>query len=50
MFLSGFPAQSIMKITGHRTEAAFMTYLKMSPRENAKSILKEWNQKFAVNQ
>lgn len=50
MFLSGFPAQSIMKITGHRTEAAFMTYLKMSPRENAKAILKEWNQKFAVNQ
>ena len=50
MFLSGFPAQSIMKITGHKTEAAFMTYLKMSPRENAKSILKEWNQKFAVNQ
>jgi integrase len=50
MFLSGFPAQSIMKITGHRTEASFMTYLKMSPRENAKSILKEWNQKFAANQ
>jgi integrase len=50
MFLQGFPAQSIMKITGHRTEAAFMTYLKMSPRENAKSILKEWNSKFAVNQ
>jgi hypothetical protein len=50
MFLMGFPAQSIMKITGHRTEAAFMTYLRMTPRDNAKSILKEWNQKFAVNQ
>jgi integrase len=50
MLLSGFPAQKIMKITGHKTEAAFMTYLKMSQRDNAKSVLEEWNQKFAANQ
>jgi site-specific recombinase XerD len=42
MFILGYRAQNIMKITGHRTESSFMTYLKMSPRENAKSMLKEW--------
>ena len=42
MFILGYRAQNIMKITGHRTESSFMAYLKMSPRENAKSMLKEW--------
>lgn len=42
MFILGYRAQTIMKITGHRTESSFMAYLKMSPRENAKSMLKEW--------
>ena len=42
MFILGYRAQNIMKITGHRTESSFMAYLKISPRENAKSMLKEW--------
>ena len=42
MFILGYRAQTIMKIKGHRTESSFMAYLKMSPRENAKSMLKEW--------
>ena len=42
MFILGYRAQTIMKITGHRTESSFMAYLKMSPRENAKSMLKDW--------
>jgi integrase len=42
MFILGYRAQMIMKITGHRTESSFMAYLKMSPRESAKSMLKEW--------
>lgn len=49
MFLKGFPAQAIMKITGHRTEAAFMTYLKMSPRDNANFILKKWAKEVAAS-
>jgi integrase len=50
MFKEGFPAQTIMKITGHRTEASFMTYLKLSPREYAKTILRDWESKFAISQ
>ena len=34
-FKAGIPALSIMKITGHRTEAAFMKYIKISKEENA---------------
>ena len=34
-FLAGVPSISIMKITGHKTEASFMKYLKMSSKDNA---------------
>ncbi|MBK8564926.1 MAG: site-specific integrase [Saprospiraceae bacterium] len=34
-FKAGIPSISIMKITGHRTEAAFMKYIKISKEENA---------------
>ncbi len=34
-FKAGMPAISIMKITGHRTEAAFLKYIKISLEENA---------------
>jgi len=34
-FLAGVPSISIMKITGHKTEASFMKYLKMSAKDNA---------------
>jgi integrase len=50
MILEGVPSQMVMKITGHRTESAFQTYLKMSPRDNAKLLLQGWEQKFAINQ
>ena len=50
MVLQGVPSQMIMKITGHRTESAFQTYLKMSQRDNAKMVLQGWEQKFAINQ
>jgi len=29
------PSISIMKITGHKTESAFMRYIKMSAKDNA---------------
>ena len=34
-FLSGMPSISIMKITGHKTESAFMKYIKMTAEDNA---------------
>ncbi len=35
MFLTGIAVLSIMKITGHRTERAFMKYIRMSEEDNA---------------
>jgi len=34
-FLADMPSISIMKITGHKTESAFMKYLKMTAKDNA---------------
>lgn len=45
LFLSGFPAISIMKITGHRTEKAFLTYIKMTSEDNAKLLQFHWADK-----
>lgn len=42
LYLSGFPSISIMKITGHRTEKAFLKYIKITPEENAKKLLEHW--------
>lgn len=46
LYLQGFPTISIMKITGHRTEKAFMRYLKISQEQNAQLLSKFWNEKF----
>jgi integrase len=37
-YLNGVPTLSIMKITGHKTEMAFLTYIKMSQEDNAKKL------------
>jgi len=37
-FLSGIPAISIMKFTGHRTESSFMKYIKVSQERNAQLL------------
>jgi len=42
VYKSGFPAISLMKITGHRTEKAFLLYIKVTPEENAKLLLDHW--------
>jgi integrase len=39
-----FPAQSIMAITGHKTEAAFLKYLKVTPEDHAKLLQDFWNE------
>lgn len=43
MFKQGVPARVIMKITGHRTEKAFNSYIKISEDENAELMLKYLN-------
>ncbi len=42
LYKSGFPAKSIMQITGHKTESSFMKYLKLSPDEHAKLLQLHW--------
>lgn len=37
-FLAGVPPIQIMKITGHKTEKAFLGYIKISEKENAKKL------------
>lgn len=40
MFLAEVPTISIMKITGHRTERAFMKYIKITQEQNADKLSK----------
>ncbi|MFD2200177.1 site-specific integrase [Shivajiella indica] len=42
VYKSGFPAISLMKITGHNTEKSFLAYIKVTPEENAKRLLDHW--------
>lgn len=42
-YLAGFPSLSIMKLTGHRTEKAFMKYIKVTPKEHAQKLMELWN-------
>jgi integrase len=39
LFRAGVPANSIMKLTGHQTEAIFMKYINVSDDENAELLL-----------
>ncbi|MEL6834566.1 MAG: site-specific integrase [Bacteroidota bacterium] len=43
-YQSGIPAISIMKITGHRTESAFLKYIKLSKEEHARIVARQWAQ------
>jgi len=43
LYKSGFPSISIMKITGHKTEAAFLKYIKVTPDEHARMLEDHWN-------
>jgi len=44
LYKSGFPSISIMKITGHQTEKAFLKYIKVTPEEHAKLLENHWKQ------
>lgn len=38
-YLADVPTLAIMKITGHKTERAFLRYIKVTPEENARRLL-----------
>ena len=42
MYKSGYPSISLMKLTGHRTEKAFLLYIKVTPEDSAKQLLNHW--------
>lgn len=48
LYLENFPVVSIMKITGHQTEGAFMSYIRITPMENAELLRDHWGEKFRV--
>lgn len=41
-YRSGFPATSLMRITGHKTERAFLRYIRLSDKEHAKMLREHW--------
>lgn len=42
-FLAGLPSITIMAITGHKTEKAFLKYIKVTPSEHAKLMQQHWD-------
>lgn len=50
LYLSGFPAVSIMKITGHKSETAFLSYIKVTEEQHAELLRKHWEKLAATNE
>ncbi len=48
MYVLGVPAITIMRITGHKTEKAFMRYIKLDEEQHAKIIALHWQKQVAV--
>lgn len=42
-YLQGVPTVTIMAVTGHKTEKAFLKYLKVTPKEHAKIMAAIWS-------
>ncbi len=42
LYKGGFPSISIMAITGHKTEKAFLKYIKVTPEEHARKLQEHW--------
>jgi integrase len=42
LYKAGFPTLSIMQITGHKTEQAFLKYIKVTPKEHAEKLRTFW--------
>jgi integrase len=47
-FLEGTPTLTIMAITGHKTEKAFLKYVRVTPSEHAKLLRKTWEKRSKV--
>jgi hypothetical protein len=45
LYLQDFPSLSIMAITGHKTEKAFLKYIKVTPDEHARKLQDHWNKR-----
>ena len=43
LYKSGFTSISIMAMTGHKTEKAFLTYIKVTEEEHAQLLMDHWN-------
>jgi len=44
-YLAGTPVLSIMAITGHRTEKAFLRYIKLTSKDHAKLLKMHWEKR-----
>ncbi len=42
MYKAGIPSITIMAVTGHRTESAFLKYIKVTPQEHAEKMRDMW--------
>jgi integrase len=42
LFNEGFPTHLIMKVTNHKTESAFLKYIKIAPKDSAKLLKLHW--------
>ena len=45
LYKQGFPALSIMRITGHKSEQSFLKYIKVTPREHAEKLKDFWRER-----
>ncbi|RPD40526.1 site-specific integrase [Chitinophaga barathri] len=45
LYLQGIPSQTIMKITGHKTEKAFLKYIRLDGKEHANLLREMWDTK-----
>jgi len=43
MYRAGIPSLTIMAITGHKTESAFMKYIRLTPTEHAEKLKELWS-------
>jgi integrase len=43
LYKAGLPTFSIMQVTGHKSESAFLKYIKVTPREHAEKLKQFWH-------
>jgi mannosyltransferase OCH1-like enzyme len=49
LYLEGFPTISIMAATGHKTERAFLDYIKVTQAEHAQKLIEHWEKQLKNN-